>query len=162
MKQKLLIAAALGRPTRLLILDEPAANLDPAARAALFELLERRRSATMLISSHRLDEIAPLVNRVIELERGRVALDDAVVHAGSLGMRFACRLTVARADEAFARAANEWGLVPDALGRTWSGSISGPDRLAFLGFAARRSGLISNLSITEARRDAFSSDAARV
>jgi ABC-2 type transport system ATP-binding protein len=40
-KQKLLIAIALGRETRFLILDEPAANLDPPARAVLFALLER-------------------------------------------------------------------------------------------------------------------------
>jgi NapH/MauN family ferredoxin-type protein len=59
MKQKLLIAIALGRDARVLILDEPAANLDPQARKMFFELLaERQEDATMLISSHRLNEVA--------------------------------------------------------------------------------------------------------
>jgi len=154
MKQKLLIATALGRATRLLILDEPAANLDPAARAALFDLLAARGATSMIISSHRLDEIAPLVNRVVELQQGRVVLDDTVSHAGGLGTRFSCRIALARGDEAFARAAIEWGLAPDAAALVWTGLVAGPDRIAFLGFAARHSGLISSLQITEASHDA--------
>ena len=57
-KQKLLIAIALGRDTNLLVMDEPAANLDPEARAIFFELLAEKKEAVMLISSHRLDEVA--------------------------------------------------------------------------------------------------------
>jgi len=76
-KQKLLIAVALGRRTELLIMDEPAANLDPKARKVFFELLEERRGhATMVISSHRLEDVASLVQRVVEMDLGRVALDD--------------------------------------------------------------------------------------
>ena len=86
MKQKLMIALALGRPTKLLILDEPTANLDPAARSSFYELLAARgRHTAMIISSHRIDEIAPLVDRVVELDRGRIVLDDAVSDAGALG-----------------------------------------------------------------------------
>ncbi len=78
-KQKLLISIALGRDAELLVLDEPAANLDPEARQIFFELLaERQDTAAMLISSHRLDEVAALVNRVIELDQGVVVLDDRV------------------------------------------------------------------------------------
>lgn len=79
MKQKLLIAIALGRDAELLILDEPAANLDPEARKVFFELLARRvGQSTMLLSSHRLDEISTLVNRVVELDMGKIVLDDFV------------------------------------------------------------------------------------
>ncbi len=148
MKQKLLIAMALGRPTRLLILDEPAANLDPAARAVLFDLLAERPEVTMIISSHRIDEIAALVNRVIELEHGRVILDDTVSDAGALGSSFAIRLATARAEPSFARAAGEWGLTETEPG-VWIGSIAGPDRLRFLGFVARHAGLVAGLSIDE-------------
>lgn len=151
MKQKLLIAMALGRPTRLLILDEPAANLDPAARAAFFELLaERGDGTTMIISSHRIDEIAALVNRVIEMERGRVILDDAVSDAGALGSSFRVELATARPEPGFARNAGEWGLA-ECMSGVWGGSIAGPDRLRFLGFVARHSGLIKNVSIREDR-----------
>ncbi len=69
-KQKLLIAIALGRDSELLVLDEPAANLDPEARHIFFQLLaEKKDDAAMIISSHRLDEVAPLVNRVIEMDQ---------------------------------------------------------------------------------------------
>lgn len=154
MKQKLLIATALGRPTRFLILDEPAANLDPAARGVLFDLLAARASSTMIVSSHRLDEIAPLVNRVVELQQGRVILDDAVSDAGALGTMFSCRITLARSEAAFSRAATEWGLASAPGECEWSGLVAGPDRLAFLGFVARHSGLISGVHIMEASQDA--------
>ena len=153
MKQKLLIALALGRPTRLLILDEPAANLDPAARAVLFDLLAERSEVTMIISSHRIDEIAALVNRVIELEHGRVILDDTVTDAGALGSTFAVRLATARAEPSFTRAATEWGLVETTPG-DWRGTIAGPDRLRFLGFVARHAGLVSGVTIDEEKTPA--------
>ena len=148
MKQKLLIAMALGRPTALLILDEPAANLDPAARAVLFGLLAERPDVSMIISSHRIDEIAALVNRVIELEHGRIILDDTVTDAGTLGSTFAVKIDTARPEPSFARAAGEWGLVETDEGR-WTGTIAGPDRLRFLGFVARHAGLIRGVGIEE-------------
>jgi ABC-2 type transport system ATP-binding protein len=103
-KQKLLIAIALGRDAELLIMDEPAANLDPEARHVFFTLLaERAAKATMIISSHRLDEVAALVNRVIELDRGKVVLDDKVADAPLTGV-LACTVTLRRADAAIAKA----------------------------------------------------------
>jgi ABC-2 type transport system ATP-binding protein len=149
MKQKLLIALALGRATRLLILDEPAANLDPAARGVFFELLaERAADTTMIVSSHRIDEIAGLVGRVIELERGHIVLDDTVSDAGALGSSFAVAIETARREPSFARAATDWGLTETAAGR-WTGTIAGPERLRFLGFVARHAGLVRSLAIEE-------------
>jgi ABC-2 type transport system ATP-binding protein len=76
-KQKLLIALALRRESELLLLDEPAANLDPPARGVFLEMLsERGRAATMLVSIHRLDEVAHLVDRVLELDQGRLVRDE--------------------------------------------------------------------------------------
>jgi len=75
-KQKLLISIALGRNTDILVMDEPAANLDPTARKVFFNLLkERQKNAITLISSHRIDELQGLVNRVLELDGGKVILD---------------------------------------------------------------------------------------
>lgn len=151
-KQKLLIAIALGRDSDVLVLDEPAANLDPEARAAFFDLLaERSSDTTMLISSHRLDEVASLVQRVIELDRGRVSLDDRVADAAALGSRLACRLELARADDAVARALGAWGLREQDGGTTWQGSIPGPDRLRFLGTVSRYAGLLVSLELHEDR-----------
>jgi ABC-2 type transport system ATP-binding protein len=85
-QQKLLIAVALGRDSRILLMDEPAANLDPEARHAFFGLLaERAGNTSMLISSHRLDEVAPFVERVVELDHGKVVLDERVPNAATAG-----------------------------------------------------------------------------
>ncbi|MDP2238513.1 MAG: ABC transporter ATP-binding protein [Bacteroidales bacterium] len=76
MKQKLLISFALGRKPRILLLDEPSANLDPQARKILFDHLKDFAPKTlMILSSHRMDEIAGIVNRVIEMDLGVVVLD---------------------------------------------------------------------------------------
>jgi len=78
-KQKLLIGIALGRNSNILIMDEPAANLDPKARQIFLELLkEKQEHAMTLISSHRLDELTALVNRVLELDLGKVVVDEKV------------------------------------------------------------------------------------
>lgn len=156
MKQKLLIAIALGRDARVLILDEPAANLDPAARKVFFELLaERVQDATMLISSHRLNEVSSLVNRVIELDLGKVVLDDRVADDANLTSVLDARVVVRRADAALARALGEWhfadvGDVGDpGAGQVWQGRVAGADRLRFLGMISRYVGLIQDLQLRE-------------
>ena len=160
MKQKLMIALALGRPTtRLLILDEPTANLDPAARSSFYELLAARsKDSAVIISSHRIDEIAPLVDRVVELDRGRITLDDAVSDAGALGSTFFAKVETSRVEDSFARAAREWGL-KQLDERRWSGAIAGPDRLRFLGFVARHAGLLAGVELRELSRENENVDA---
>lgn len=153
MKQKLLIAIALGREANVLVMDEPAANLDPEARKIFFELLaERTANATMLISSHRLNEVASLVNRVIELDLGRVILDDRVADDVSLSGMLACRISAKRAEPAFVKALGTWNFEDLGGGLEWQGLVAGPDRLRFLGMTSRYVALISNLSITEVNK----------
>lgn len=150
MKQKLLIAVALGRDARVLVLDEPAANLDPAARKIFFDLLaERQNDATMLISSHRLDEVSSLVNRVIEMDMGKVVLDDRVADDVSLSATLACRIVIKRFEPAFAKAVAAWKFVARDNNLVWDGRIAGPDRLRFLGMISRYSALVSDISLTE-------------
>ena len=150
MKQKLLIAIALGRDARLLIMDEPAANLDPEARKIFFDLLaERVQNATMLISSHRLDEVSALVNRVIEMDTGRVVLDDKVADLGALTSRLDCTIALKHNDPAIAKALDGWKFAFDDTQITWQGEISGADRLRFLGVVSRYTGLVSSLNMTE-------------
>ena len=75
-KQKLLIAVALATEAPLLILDEPTGSLVARARERFFELFEALPpSTTLLLCSHRLDEIRPLVGQVLQLHEGRVAYD---------------------------------------------------------------------------------------
>jgi ABC-2 type transport system ATP-binding protein len=150
MKQKILIAIALGRDAAVLVMDEPAANLDPAARKIFFDLLaERAAHTTMLISSHRLDEVATLVNRVIELDRGRIVLDDQIADSIALSARLACRITVKRAEPALQRALTQWGLRAGADGRSWEGTIHGADRLRFVATLSRYLALIDRVAMEE-------------
>ena len=73
-KQKLLLALAFASRATLLILDEPTGSLDARARERFFELFEAvAPDATLLLCSHRLDEIRPLVDHVLLLEEGRLA-----------------------------------------------------------------------------------------
>jgi len=74
MKQRLSIARVLLHDPKLLLLDEPAGNLDPRARIELRELLKelRRMGKTILISSHILPELQDLCNTVGIIEQGEL------------------------------------------------------------------------------------------
>lgn len=73
-RQKVLAALALASGAQLLVLDEPTASMDPKSRAAFFGLVEALPgSTTVLLCSHRLEEIRRLVDRVVVLAEGRVA-----------------------------------------------------------------------------------------
>ena len=77
-KQRVSIARALaGQPT-VLLADEPTAALDPTTAADVIDLLVReskKRSATLIISTHRASQVIGLVDRVIGLRAGEVFLD---------------------------------------------------------------------------------------
>jgi len=149
-KQKLLISVALGRDCDLLVLDEPAANLDPEARHVFFGLLaERQAHVAMLISSHRLDEVAALVNRVVELDQGRIVLNDHVADQIDMNSLLDCRLTLTRADSAFAETVREWGFTDAGQGVIWHGQVAGPDRLRFLGVLSRYAALLQGIQLQE-------------
>ena len=71
-RQRAGLAAALQHSPTLLILDEPANALDPAGVLVLRDrLLERKRAgAGVLISSHHLDEVARIADRILVMNRG--------------------------------------------------------------------------------------------
>jgi ABC-2 type transport system ATP-binding protein len=73
-KQRLNLARALLPDPQLLILDEPAAGLDPRARIELRELLKllASRGKTVFISSHILSELADLIDWLVIIDHGRV------------------------------------------------------------------------------------------
>jgi ABC-2 type transport system ATP-binding protein len=113
--QKLAIVAATCHRPQLLLLDEPAAALDPLAREALLEsLLEllREDGPAIVISSHALRDVERIVDWITCLERGRVVQDaplDVLQEgyaewrvtkpAGALPARFAEPWVVSQADE---------------------------------------------------------------
>ena len=73
-KQQAALATILSMNVKLLLLDEPASNLDFRSRNRLIELLEARAEA-MLVSSHDLDLVARLCGRTILLDEGQVVAD---------------------------------------------------------------------------------------
>ena len=74
MKQRLSLARVLVHDPKLLLLDEPAGNLDPRARIEMRELLKelQRMGKTIVISSHILPELQDLCNTVGIIERGEL------------------------------------------------------------------------------------------
>lgn len=76
-KQRLALGLATLHDPELLILDEPTSGLDPIARRGIHEILKNLKSMgkTILLSSHYLDEIEALADRVIILREGEVVAD---------------------------------------------------------------------------------------
>jgi ABC-2 type transport system ATP-binding protein len=74
MKQRLCMAKTLVHDPKVLILDEPAANLDPRARIEFRILLKelQKMGKTILISSHILTELSEICNAVAIIEKGRI------------------------------------------------------------------------------------------
>ncbi len=76
MLQKTLLALATAARVSLLLLDEPTANLDPRARRDFVRALERvSGGTTVLLSSHRLEDIRAVADRLLLLHRGRIVFD---------------------------------------------------------------------------------------
>lgn len=77
-QNKIGIAAALMQNPELLILDEPFANLDPTTQIRLKTLirsLKEERHMTTLISSHDLNHVTDVCDRIILMEKGLVIKD---------------------------------------------------------------------------------------
>lgn len=77
LKQRLALAIALLADPPVLLLDEPGSNLDLRSRRELLDLLGdlKLQGKTLLFSAHHLDEVAPIADRVLLLEDGRVRCD---------------------------------------------------------------------------------------
>jgi ABC-2 type transport system ATP-binding protein len=74
MKQRVSLARAIVHEPSVLVLDEPAAGLDPRARIELRELLKalREQGKAILISSHILQELGEICNGVAFIEKGKL------------------------------------------------------------------------------------------
>lgn len=104
MKQRLGIAAALLGFPKLLILDEPTSQLDPIAAAdfiATLRKLNNELGLTVLLVEHRLEEVFPIADKVLLMDKGRVLLYDtprdvgrslAASHPMQLGLPSAVRI----------------------------------------------------------------------
>lgn len=77
--QRVIVASALALEPDLLLLDDPAAELDPPAADALYELLRAVAAggAAVIVATPDTDRAARVATRVIVLDEGRIAQDAA-------------------------------------------------------------------------------------
>ena len=75
-RQRILIGRALMGNPKLLILDEPCAGLDPAAREHFLQFLQRlgrqKNGPTLVLVTHHVEEIAPVFSHIMVLQAGRI------------------------------------------------------------------------------------------
>lgn len=129
MKQKLLIALALAPKPSLLVLDEPTASLDVAARERFFAACQAATEATIILCSHRLEEIRHLVDHVVALEDGRLAYNGTA--AEYLALRAFSRVEVQVDNGCLDEWLNELGF-SKRLGGWWAGLVAQEDKLRVL------------------------------
>jgi energy-coupling factor transport system ATP-binding protein len=103
-QQACVIAAIYAMHPEIYVMDEPLANLDPVGRAQVIRIVvevARQRGKTLLLVEHSLEEVLPLVERVIVLDQGRIVRDgpvEQVLKAGDLPQVFTRPAVVRLAD----------------------------------------------------------------
>jgi ABC-2 type transport system ATP-binding protein len=136
LRQRLAIAQAIVHDPKVLLLDEPAAGLDPQARRDLSRLLLELRDGgmTLVVSSHILAELEDYSDRMVIVDKGRIAGGEAIALKGAGRLR----LKLASARE---------GLEDFLKQRGAQVLESGPDRaiLVLAGDAAARAALLAAL-----------------
>ena len=150
MWQKLALAVVLATEAKLVILDEPTANLDPTARAEVLDLVREARAAgrTVMFSSHVLSEVESTCDRVAILRAGKV------VHEQSVGQ-------LRRRHRISARLSGEIGEVPEPLRRhvTVTGDGKGRVVLETAESLSPLLGWLATLPLEEVRIDPVGLDA---
>ncbi len=130
MKQKLTIALALAADASLLLLDEPTGSLDARTREAFFPLFdELAADSTVILCSHRLEEVRHLVNHVLMLDEGRLVYDgpaSAVLDASMTSL-----IEVRAEGEAVSRWLDGHGFRRGS-GRFWVRAVSAREKHALL------------------------------
>ncbi len=119
MKRRLDVALGLVHRPQVLFLDEPTTGLDPEARAAMWDELERlagQEKLTILLTTHYLEEADHLAQRIAIVSRGKVAVEGTpeALKRGLLGDSVTVELEDGRMDDA-ARIVTALGAVQEAV-----------------------------------------------
>lgn len=78
-KRCVAIAGVLAMQPKILVLDEPAAGLDPETKHEIFEILQKireQRNASIILVSHHMEDVAQFANRVWVMHDGKIVMDD--------------------------------------------------------------------------------------
>ena len=102
-RQRVLIGRALMAKPRVLILDEPCAGLDPAAREHFLQFIQRlgarKNSPTLVLVTHHVEEIMPIFSHLLVLKNGKVLAagkKSAALKTKLLSRAFAARLRLSK------------------------------------------------------------------
>jgi len=116
--RKAAIASVLAMDPEIVVLDEPTATLDPISRAELIALLERlcrEQGRTIIIVTHRMDELLPFADRWIVLKEGRAAFQGSIGElAAEPSILERCGLTVPQSLRYWRAVADRFQLVDEA------------------------------------------------
>ena len=124
MKRRLTIARSLINDPELLLLDEPTTGLDPQARHLLWDRLFRLKQSgvTLIITTHYMDEAEQLCDRLVVMDRGRVAAEgspSALIGRYStkevVELRFRLGTDIARVEERLTGLAERVDVLPDRV-----------------------------------------------
>lgn len=148
MKQKFLLALALSSGAELVILDEPTASLDAEARERFFHLFaELPRPVTLILCSHRIDEMRHLIDHVVALADGGLAFDGSAENY--------LRTRVLSVIEAQARPESDDGWLRDlgfraGLGGWWRRTVDQEQKASVLPhLATRLDDALTNLHVRD-------------
>lgn len=77
-KRRVAIAGVLAMKPKILVMDEPAAGLDPETKHMIFRLIEKIRSqrgTAIVLVSHHMEDVADYADQIVVLHQGRIALN---------------------------------------------------------------------------------------
>jgi iron complex transport system ATP-binding protein len=108
-RQRILIGRALMAKPRVLILDEPCAGLDPAAREHFLQFIQRlgarKNSPTLVLVTHHVEEIMPVFSHLLVLKNGKILAagkKSAVLNSKNLSSAFGTRMQLRHEKNRFA------------------------------------------------------------
>ncbi|MBY9079980.1 energy-coupling factor transporter ATPase [Paenibacillus sp. HN-1] len=126
--RKAAIASVLAADPEILVLDEPTASLDPVSRRELIGLLNRlcrERGRTVIVVTHRMDELLPCADRWLVLNQGRAVFQGGVRElARNPGLLADCGLAVPDSLRYWRAVADRLGLGDDEEPRLTAGELA--------------------------------------
>ena len=157
MRQRLVLAMALVGEPDLLVLDEPSTGLDPRGAREMRELIraETERGATVFFSSHILEQVEAICDRVAIIDRGRLVTVDTIDGLReAMGTGTTMTITVDElpmdAAEAIGAVTGVTGVVADADARLLTVSLEDASKAAVLNAVEALGAEVLDFTVEEA------------
>lgn len=155
MQQRVGLARTLVHDPQVLLLDEPAANLDPGSRVEMLAVLRelRRMGKTIVISSHILPELEDLCTRIVVLHKGQLRFSGPLSEGASrIKAQRRIFIRVAGTSTTLEEALRAEAGVGQVVAKDGGLELTLKEYLPDIGFVARRA-VELGLSVTELREE---------